>query len=530
MIEAARFLGGLGLLLLGLALLTHGLQAVAGDVLRRTLARATRTPATAALAGAGTTALVQSSGATSVAAVGFVGAGLLTFPQALGILLGANVGTTATGWIVTLVGFKLEIGALAGLLVLVGVMLRLFGHGHVRDAGWAVAGFGLLFVGIAELQAAMVGLEGKLTPASFPPDTLLGRIQLVGIGVVVTLVTQSSSAGVATALAAIAAGTITFPQAAALVIGMAIGTSSTAALATIGGSTAMRRTGFAHVIFNALNAGMAFLLLGPFTALMDAAIGGGTRSFPQISLVAFHTTFNVLGVILVLPFTHAFARLVIRLFPGDEAELSLDLDDRLLAHPSSATVAAQAAVAQIAAATFEMARRVIASHGTVDVARLAAPVDLAADEVRRFAERIPVPVEPGPARDRHVAVLNAIDHLARLGRRLCQTRRVQTCRGEPELERGLAAIGEALAHPTAPAVEELRRQLRRERRGLRRRILDDASRRRLGVDATLGRLDALRWQYRVAGHVAQILGHLEEKPAESKRGAAEARTGSPDGD
>ena len=130
--------------------------------------------------------------------MGLAGAGLLSFPQALGIVLGANVGTTATGWIVALLGFKLKLGLVMLPLVMVGVGLRLFGRHWVASAGYAIAGFGLVFVGIATLQAGMEGLQGIVTPERFPGETIGGRLQLVAIGIAVTIVTQSSSAGVAT--------------------------------------------------------------------------------------------------------------------------------------------------------------------------------------------------------------------------------------------------------------------------------------------------------------------------------------------
>ena len=163
--------------------------------------------------------------------------------------------------------------------------------------GTALAGFSLLFVGIDMMQDGMGAFQGLVTPDRFPPDTLSGRLQLVLLGVLVTVVTQSSSAGVAAALAAIASGAITLPQAAAMVIGMDIGTTFTAALATVGGSTAARQTGFAHVIYNVLTGVMAFVLLGPFIALMEIVAGirrtgrrtGRTGCFPYHLQPSRHT-------------------------------------------------------------------------------------------------------------------------------------------------------------------------------------------------------------------------------------------------
>ena len=242
-------IGGLGLFLLGMIIMTEGLKDLAGPSLRRILARFTTNTASSAAAGAVTTAVIQSSSATTVTAIGFVGAGLMTFPQALGVIFGANIGTTMTGWLVALIGFKLDLGVAVLPIVLIGALLKMFGRGRVRPLGWALAGFSLLFIGIDAMQQGMEAFEGRVTPDNFPRDSLIGRLQLVLIGVAITLVTQSSSAGVATAMVALSAGAVSFPQAAAMVIGMDVGTTFTAYLATIGGSTAMRQTGYAHVIY-----------------------------------------------------------------------------------------------------------------------------------------------------------------------------------------------------------------------------------------------------------------------------------------
>ena len=194
---ALEAIGGLGLFLIGMSVMTDGLRRLAGRGLRTVLRRFTRSPSSGAAVGATTTAIVQSSSATTVAAVGLVGAGAMTFAQSLGIIFGANLGTTVTGWLVLLFGFKVELGTLAFPIVFAGALGITFGRGRWTALGYALAGFGLLFIGIDLLQGGMAGLEGRLTPDSFPPDTWRGRLQLVGLGVLITLITQSSSAGVA---------------------------------------------------------------------------------------------------------------------------------------------------------------------------------------------------------------------------------------------------------------------------------------------------------------------------------------------
>lgn len=167
-------LGGIGLFLLGMILMTDGLKTAAGDALRRVLLRFTGGPFRAMLSGATITALVQSSSATTLTTIGFVSAGILTFQQAVGVIFGANLGTTSTGWLVSLLGFKVSIASYALPMVGVGALLNLLGRGRLRAAGLALAGFGLIFVGIDQLQSAMAVVATRIDPSMFPRDTFGG--------------------------------------------------------------------------------------------------------------------------------------------------------------------------------------------------------------------------------------------------------------------------------------------------------------------------------------------------------------------
>lgn len=509
--------GGVGLFLLGMLVLTDGLRGLAGNALRRMLARFTRSPLSGAATGAFTTAVIQSSSATTVTAIGFVGAGLLTFPQALGIIFGANIGTTMTGWLVAILGFKLRLGEIALPLLLLGVLLKLFGGRRFGEIGWALAGFSLLFIGIDAMQQGLAAFEGTVTPDDFPPDTLLGRLQLVLIGVAITLVTQSSSAGVAAALVALGTGTISFPQAAAMVIGMDIGTTFTAALATVGGSTATRQTGYAHVIYNLFTGAMAFVLLGPFAAAAGPWIAGGGAGDAQVALVAFHTTFNTIGVILVLPFAHVFARVIVRLAPETGPPLLRRLDERLLGDPAAAADAAVATVRDIAHALFGILADLLDSgkRAGFDPARLQA-VGEALEATRSFVERIRTePAQPLP-HQRHIATMHALDHLSRLHHRCTQRLRIEALESDARLRRLSAVLRDVTAPLPETAdlaaaedrLDRLRTVLRRQRRSYRARTVAAASRHEIGADAALQRLDGVRWLHRVAYHIWRILHHL----------------------
>jgi len=518
--------GGLGLFLLGMLILTDGLRSLAGRTLRLWLARFTTTPATGAAAGALTTALVQSSSATTVTAVGFVGAGLLTFSQALGIIFGANLGTTITGWLVAIVGFKLDLGTFALPLLLLAMLLRLFAGGTAARIGWALAGFSLLFIGIDAMQAGMERFEGQFTPASFPDDSLFGRLQLLLIGVAITLVTQSSSAGVATALVALGAGAISFPQAAALVIGMDVGTTVTAAMATLGGSAAMRQTGYAHVIYNLMTGAMAFLLLEPL-GLLAGAWAAADIGNAQIGLVAFHSCFNALGVLAVLPFTGPFARLIQHLVPERGPVLVRHLDRRLLREPDAAGDAVIATLREIDAAVRATVIGLLSDRGTTDgaLARLTHGLE----EARGFLDEMRTDPRRPAAHLRHQAALHIADHLSRLLYRAGQQERTDDLRADARLCRlsdilaaelsrldGPDAATRALqipspqADPVAAAsrFDRVRGLMRRQRRAYRALLIARTSSGAEDPDRTLARLDALRWLHRVAYHVWRIQVHL----------------------
>ncbi|MEZ5716316.1 MAG: Na/Pi symporter, partial [Paracoccaceae bacterium] len=341
-------LGGVGLFLLGMVLLTEGVQGLAGQALRRGLRRFTSTPLRGVAAGTVATAILQSSSATTVTVIGFVSAGVMSFPQGLGVVFGANIGTTFTGWLVALLGFKLKLEVMALPVVFLGAMMGLFGGRRIALAGRALSGFALLFLGIALMQQGMEGLSAVLTPDELPGDTLWGRVQLVVLGALITAVTQSSSAGVAAALVALETGAIGFGQAAVMVIGMNIGTTVTALLATLGGSVAARRTGMAHLLFNLGTGALAFVLLTFVSAALGAWVEAGGSGAARYALVLFHTAFNLVGVVLVLLLLDPFMALVQRLVPERREALLAPLDRALLVQPGAAVDAACAAVEAIA--------------------------------------------------------------------------------------------------------------------------------------------------------------------------------------
>lgn len=334
--------GGLGLFLLGMTFMTDGLKSMAGESLRSLLARFTRGRISAVTTGLCFTAAVQSSSVTTLAAIGFVNAGLLTLPQVLGILYGANLGTTLTGWMVSLLGIKIQAAAFALPMIGLGAILKLVGRDRLQFAGLAMAGFGLLFLGIDSMQAGMAQTGQWTFLDAFTADNIFGRLVLVGIGMLMTIVMQSSSAAFAVTLTAVSTGSIEFADAAALSIGQNVGTTFKAMLASIGGTSNARRAATAHVLFNVLTGAIPFLLLGPFLYMVSWFVNlAGATPDPTILLAAFHTAFNVLGILIMTPLIPRTARMLEGWFQSESETLGKPryLDSSVLTVPGTAVEA-----------------------------------------------------------------------------------------------------------------------------------------------------------------------------------------------
>ena len=387
---AASLFGGVGVFLLGMTMMTDGLKLAAGPALERILAAATRTRWHALASGVLVTAVVQSSSAVTVAAIGFVNAGLLSLAPALWVLFGANVGTTMTSWIVALIGFKFSVEALALPLVGAGVALRLTGQGHRRGAiGTALAGFGLLFLGIALLQEGFAGLSSRV---SLPPgEGALAVLAQVAAGIVMTLLAQSSSASTVIAITAAQGGLLSTQGAAAVVIGANIGTTATAVMAAVGATPNARRAAAAHVAFNVITAVVALLLL-PWLidtlARMRQAMD--LPPDPAVKLALFHTSFNVLGVVLMWPLAGWLTRRLQARFrrrEEDEAQPRY-LDDNVLAVPTLALDALEREMARVGQVAARMARRAVAGESAAAVEGDRVVLDSLDAAAESFVERM----------------------------------------------------------------------------------------------------------------------------------------------
>jgi phosphate:Na+ symporter len=306
----AGFLGGLGLFLLGMTLMTDGLKLAGGKALQHILGTWTRTRVRALASGMSVTALVQSSSAVTVATIGFANAGLLTLGQAVWVIFGANVGTTMTGWLVALLGFDIRIEAFSLPAIGLGALTYLFARGaRAKHLGLALAGFGLLFLGIDVLKNAFANLSVSVDLGALARPGIAGLVLMVGLGALLTVLMQSSSASMAMALTAAMSGAVPLEAAAAAVIGANLGTTVKAMLVVIGATANAKRVAAAHVFFNALTAVVALMILPWFLGFIAWVWGStGEAPAPAMLLALFHTGFNLLGVALMIPIAPTMIR------------------------------------------------------------------------------------------------------------------------------------------------------------------------------------------------------------------------------
>lgn len=337
-----QILGSLGLFIYGMKVMSDGLQKAAGEKLQKTLGLMTRNRVSALLTGLGVTTVVQSSSATTVMVVSFVSAGMLTLVQAVGVIMGANIGTTITGWIVAIFGFKMKITALALPAIGLGLPLLFIKKLKKENFGECLIGFGLLFLGLAYLKDSMPDIQTHPEilelVKSFSGSGILSHLAFILIGAAMTIVVQSSSATVAITQTMAFQGWIDFPSAAAIVLGENIGTTITAQLASIGSPLDARRAAMAHTLFNVFGVIWVTAVFPLFIRMidsmipgsllgssMDSTLSGGAAvihtylgpALDSVSLTTgialFHTVFNVANTFVMIWFVPQFAYIVMKI-------------------------------------------------------------------------------------------------------------------------------------------------------------------------------------------------------------------------
>ncbi|MBR0709430.1 Na/Pi cotransporter family protein [Bradyrhizobium liaoningense] len=558
MSTAISTLGGVGLFLLGMTVMTEGLKTLAGSALRTVLGKAASTPLLGSFWGAVVTLLVQSSSATTMTTIGLVSAGLLTFQQGLSLVFGANIGTTGTGWLVALIGVRVSLTAAALPMIFVGALTKLLGKGRISGVGAALAGFGLVLFGLTTLQQGMGGLAERLHPADLPAvlgssgvswwSGLFGVLALVVIGLVMTALMQSSTAAIAVTLSAYFAGAIGLDQACALIIGQNIGTATSSALAAIGASPTAKRLAIAYVLFKliaALIALVAFPIVTPMLLRASDTIDGVTL------LAGYHTAFNVVGVAVLLPLIHPFTRLVERILPERGSPLTRCLDPSSLETPIVAVEAVRRTIARVLLTVCSSVEAKLAGRsGSIRLGKDPVSVEEAADAVRQaqiFLSDVAGPPETDDEQQRLTSTLHALDDASRLTDLASGGDNFASVAGGPEdiragelcaeimrsaaaIARGVAApprvdgsphavpasrAGDAMAGPRADppdeAIAELERcttQLAEMLRTHRSATLGAVANGTLTADAALLRVEAVRNLEALSQHAWRSATHL----------------------
>ena len=333
-------LGGLGLFLLGMWLMSDGLKTAAGSALNRFLQHWTDTPVRGLSVGFFLTALIQSSSAVTVATIGFSNAGLLSLNRAIWIIFGSNIGTTVTGWLVALIGFNIKISAFALPMIGIGMLLKLSRNDtRLGSIGQALVGFGILFMGIDVLKDAFSSIDGQI---NLTPGDHQGITQVLlysGFGFIITVLMQSSSVTLAITLTALSGSVISLVPAAAIVIGSNLGTTTTALLAAFGASPVAKRVVTSHILFNLITALVSLLLLIPLlTSIHFIQALFTNQPLETTTLALFHTVFNVLGVALMWPIAPIMVKWLAKRFRTEHEDDSEPryLDKNALSLPSLA--------------------------------------------------------------------------------------------------------------------------------------------------------------------------------------------------
>jgi phosphate:Na+ symporter len=368
LIDFISLLGALGFFIYGMKVMSEGIQKVAGSKMRQILSAMTSNRFKGVFTGFLLTALVQSSSATTVMVVSFVNAGLLNLTESIGVIMGANIGTTVTAWIISLIGFKVKISAYALPIIALGAPLLFVSKSKPRAWGEVLIGFALLFMGLSALKSAVPDLNNNpeiLTFLQHYTDMgYLSIILFVIIGSIVTLVVQSSSAAMAVTLVMANQGWIPFELAAAMVLGENIGTTITANLAALIANVHAKRAARAHLVFNISGVIWMLIVFVPFlegiASYMESSMG--TSPFAEataipIGLSLFHTLFNIINTSVMVWFLPKIAKLVIKMVPskGDDEEFHLEfIGTKIMPTPEISILEARKEIAKFAKITTKM--------------------------------------------------------------------------------------------------------------------------------------------------------------------------------
>jgi len=328
MVSILNMVGGVCMLLFGMKTMSEGLQKSAGERMRKALNFVTVNRFAGVFTGFMVTSIVQSSTAVSVLIVSFVNIGLLSLTQSVGVLFGTNIGTTLTAWIISIVGFRISMSGLALPAIGIGFVLSLIKWKY-KGAGDFLIGFGFLFLGLGFLTSGMADINDILDfDAIGALSHRRGLAVLIGagVGLVMTVVINSSTASVALIMALAFQGIVAYEMAAGMILGAQIGTTPNAVLVSMAGNTNAKRAALVHVMFNVIGVLWALPLLFPLLSLVNMILPGDpwaavpyNEAIP-LHIAGLHTTFNIINTLLFLPFVNQYARLICLILPDKETE------------------------------------------------------------------------------------------------------------------------------------------------------------------------------------------------------------------
>lgn len=516
--------GGIGLFLLGMMIMTDGLKSIAGNSLKQLLSKFTKGTLSSILTGVGVTAVIQSSSATSLMTVGFVSAGLLTFTQSVGVIIGANLGSTSTGWIVSAIGFKVSLGALAMPLIGIGAFLRFVSTGRFAAHGMALAGFGLLFFGIDVLQKGMSSLTDVFSLEFLGEPSLWQMFLLVLVGLVMTVILQSSSTAFVITLSAVLVNTVTFEQAAAIVIGQNIGTTIKVYLASLQGTVPARRTALTHVWFNLFTGMLAFLFL-PWLISAVFTLGAWLQiADVAILLSLFNSLIYVLAILVLWPFLPQFTRFIARLAPDRSESLVKHLDDTVAAVPAVAIEAARRTLIEVTKVIAEVGAQLFSTKTfSQKMQGRLASCSSALQKTREFLALIEHEAVLSSSKEyrQQIDLVHIIDHLERLIRALSEEESGEYLKGYAHVQapqesmRGLfELLQQALTYDDIEELVQLAQEasvtIAALRRKNRKEIFAKSAKRPSKLDLALEEVHALHWVDRIAYHTWRSLHYIQQ--------------------
>lgn len=332
---------GVAILLFGMISLENGFQTFAEGPLRRMLRKITNKFYKSLLLGTVSTAVLQSSSLISVIAISFMSAGILDLVGGIGIIFGANIGTTATSWLVAVFGLKIKISALAMPMLVIGIIMAFQKNQSLKGIGNILAGMGFLFLGIHYMKEGFDAFKDTLTLSEYAIDGIPGLLVFTGLGILATVILQSSSATMAIILTALMTSQVSYFNALALAIGANVGTTVTAILGATASNAAGKRLAMAHLAFNFVTGLIALIFINQISWLVDvssSAIGIGPTDY-TLKLATFHTIFNLIGIIVMYPLVKVMARWLnknIKDLSVQDVDRPLYLNDSSLSYPQSA--------------------------------------------------------------------------------------------------------------------------------------------------------------------------------------------------